>query len=104
EIRERPGAIGSPEAHKPWTILSSKVGGQTLGFIMQDTRGERFLLKFDARGFPERETATHLIVGRLLWAFGYNVTDDYIVYLREVDLVLAPAAVIVDPSGERRLD
>lgn len=104
EIRERPGAIGSPEAHKPWTILSSKVGGQTLGFIMQDTRGERFLLKFDARGFPEGETATHLIVGRLLWAFGYNVTDDYIVYLREGDLVLAPDAVIVDPSGERRLD
>jgi hypothetical protein len=114
ELRERPGSIGSPEAHRPWTVVSSKVGGLTLGFIIKDARGEKFLLKFDPRGYPEAETGTQVIVGKLLWLFGYNVTDDYVVYLRKDDLVLAPDAAIKDGKGnswpldrdelDRRLD
>jgi len=99
EILDPPGAVGSPEAHKPWTVVSSKVGGLTVGFIMKDARGEKFLLKFDPRGYPEAETATQIVVGRLLWAFGYNVTDDYVVSLRAEDLELAPDAVVKDLAG-----
>ena len=102
EIKNPPGAIGSPEEHKPWTIVSSKVGGMTLGFIMKDARGEKFLLKFDPNGFPEAETSSHIIAGRLLWAFGYNVTDDYVVYVKKEDLKLAPDAVVKDLSGHKK--
>lgn len=102
EIRSLPHTIGSPEDHKPWTIVSSKVGGLTVGFIMKDARGEKFLLKFDQRGFPEAETASHIVVGRLLWAFGYNVTDDHIVYMKRDDLKLAPDAVVKDLAGRKR--
>ncbi|HEU4615333.1 MAG TPA: hypothetical protein VFS15_24735 [Kofleriaceae bacterium] len=102
EIAHMPGSAGSPEPYKPWTILSSKHGGLSVGFIIKDARGEKFLLKFDPRGFPEAETSTQIIVGRLLWAFGYNVTDDYVVRLRAEDLAIAPDAEVKDPVGKPR--
>jgi hypothetical protein len=99
EIRRGPAAVGSPEPHKPWTIRSTKVGGASIGFIITDARGEKFVLKFDRAGFPEAETAAEVIVGKLLWAAGYNVPEDHIVYLRPEDLVIAPDAVVKDWSG-----
>ncbi len=99
EILRLPGSVGTPEDHKPWTITSSKIGGLTVGFIIKDARGDKFLLKFDPKGHPEAETSTQIIIGRLLWAIGYNVTDDYVVTVRKEDLVLAPDAKVKDPSG-----
>lgn len=99
EIAAAPGGVGSPEAYKPWTITSTKVGGMSVGFIIKDTRGEKFLLKFDLKGFPEAETATQVIMGKLMWAFGLNVTEDYIVYINKRDLVLSPKAKIKDQFG-----
>jgi hypothetical protein len=110
DLLHMPGSIGSPEHHKPWTIISSKVGGLTIGFIIKDARGEKYLVKFDPKGYPEGETAAQIIIGRLLWALGYNVTDDHVAYIDRSDLVLAPDAKVKDPSGqsfpldERELD
>jgi hypothetical protein len=105
EIRRGAEIAGSPEPHKPWTVHSTKVGGASVGFIITDTRGERFLLKFDRAGHPETETAAEVIVSRLLWAAGYNVPEDHIVHLRPRDLVIALDAVVKDWNGERgRLD
>jgi hypothetical protein len=102
ELATGPLTIESPELHKPWTIKSSKVGGAEVGFSIVDARGEKFLLKFDTRGFPEQETATDVIVGKLLWAFGYNVPQDFLVDLRREDLVLAPDAVMTDSLGNKQ--
>jgi hypothetical protein len=102
EIAAAPGGIGSPEPHTPWTIVSTKAGGMTVGFIIKDARGEKYLMKFDPLGFPEAETATHVIMAKLLWAFGLNVTDDYVAYINKRDLVLATDAVIKDEFGHKR--
>lgn len=99
ELRAGPTTVDSPELHKPWTITSTKTGGSELGFIFKDTRGLKFMLKFDPRGFPEVETATHVIAGKLLWAFGYNTTEDYVVMFSHDDLVLAPDAKLKDDQG-----
>jgi hypothetical protein len=105
ELVTGPATIESPALHKPWTIKSSKVGGAEVGFAMVDARGEKFMLKFDTEGFPEQETATDVIVGKLLWACGYNVPQDFIVDLRREDLVLAPDATMTDTLGKKqRLD
>jgi len=106
ELRAAPGGVGSPEPHRPWTILSSKVGGMSVGFIITDARGLKFVLKFDPIGSPEAETAAQLITAKLLWACGYNVTDDYLVHFRREDLILAPDAVLKEPygRGHGRLD
>jgi hypothetical protein len=92
ELRAGPTRIDSPELHKPWTIVSAKTGGTEAGFIIADARGDKFLLKFDPAGFPEQETAAHVIVGKLLWASGYHVTEDFVVTLRRADLVLGSAS------------
>jgi hypothetical protein len=90
-----------PELHRPWTVRSTKIGGTTIGFIITDSGGTRYLLKFDAAGDPpELETGTQLIVNRLLWACGYNVAEDQIVYLRAEDLVLAADAVVKGADGD----
>lgn len=99
ELRDLPDSIGSPEPHLPWTIESTKVGGQSLGYIMRDARGEQWLLKFDNPKFPEMETAAHVIVSRLLWATGYHVTEDHIVYFRPADIAVAANAISKDVFG-----
>jgi hypothetical protein len=96
-----PLTLDSPELHKPWTIKSTKSGTSDFGFLVTDARGEKFMIKFDAPGFAEQETATHVIVGRLLWACGFNVTEDFIVHLTGDDLVVAPDATISDELGDK---
>jgi hypothetical protein len=102
EIRSGPVIIGSPEPHRPFTIRSRKSGGRSLGFAITDARGEEFLLKFDRLGAPEMETAAEVIVGRLLWACGYNVPETHVVHLDASDLRLAPDATTKDELGHKQ--
>ncbi|MDB4953522.1 MAG: hypothetical protein JWO36_1091 [Myxococcales bacterium] len=100
EIATGPMTEG-PEQHLPWTVVSTKVGGTSFGLIIRDARGVKYELKFDANDAPpELETGAHVVVNRLVWAAGYNVPDDRIVYIRRGDLVLAPDAVVKDIFGE----
>ena len=92
ELRRGPNTGGSPFDHLPWTITGGKVGGKSLGFKFEDARGQKFLLKFDTAEHPELETATHIIVHRLLWAIGYNVPQDYLGHVRRSDLRLSAKA------------
>jgi hypothetical protein len=97
EVRTAAESTGSPEAYKPWTIKSSKIGGQSVGFIVEDTRGVKFLLKFDrdrppGGPIPETETAAEVIASKILWACGYNVAEDHIVYVTPDELAIAPDA------------
>jgi hypothetical protein len=106
EVRNGP-LTDDPERHKPWTIHSTKIGGTALGFIVKDASGVKYLLKFEpADELPELETGNHVVVNRLLWACGYNVAEDRIVYLRPEDLVLAPDATVKDLAAgdQRKLD
>jgi hypothetical protein len=99
------GWVGSPEPHKPWTVLEPKVSGALVGFVIADARGVRWLLKLEQAGLPEVETAAAAIANRLVWAAGYNVPEDHIVYLRASELEIAPDAKVQDLWGrERPLD
>jgi hypothetical protein len=102
EVRTGPIKVGSPEPHKPWTVHSTKTGGSELGLMITDARGIEFMLKFDSPEYVEQETATHVIVGKLLWACGFNVTEDHVVLFRPEELVLAPDAKDRDVFGNKR--
>ena len=101
ELRTGPVRVGSPEPHKPWTVRSTKLGGTEPGLMITDARGQKFLLKFDRAALPEQATAAHVIAGKLLWACGFNVTEDYVVYVRPDELVLARDAVAKDELGHK---
>jgi hypothetical protein len=103
EIRRGPG-LDSPDRYLPWTITSSKPGGTAPGFLVEDSRGVKFLLKFDRPQAPEMETAADVIVARLLWAAGYNVPSDHVVYFTRGDLRVAPDAYLKVGRKQQRLD
>jgi hypothetical protein len=100
EIQRGPGVDDGPEAHKPWTIISTKGGATELGFIIRDARGVKYGLGFDAKEWPELQTGTGVVVNRLLYAAGYNVPDDRVAYVRPDELVLSRDAVIKDQNGK----
>jgi hypothetical protein len=101
ELTRGANVDASPFEHLPWTIKSAKVGGTSVGFVFEDTRGEKFLLKFDAKDAPEMETGAHIIGHRIVWACGYNVPQDYLGYLRREDLKVAPDATKKNTIGEK---
>ncbi len=101
EMRTGPNVIGNPEAHKPWRILSMKTEGVSVGFVIADARGVEFLLKLERKGYPEIETGAHAVVHKLLWAIGYNVPEDYVVYASRDELLIAKDATITDAFGSK---
>lgn len=104
EIRRGPGTGEAPDRFLPWTIERAKSTGVSPGFWVRDARGERFLLKFDQRHAPEVETGADAVTSRLLWAAGYNVPEDHVVYFRRADLRLAPDAYTEVDGRKRRID
>jgi hypothetical protein len=94
EIRDGARTGDSPMLHKPWTIKSTKVGGVSIGFIIEDTTGAKYVLKFDQKGLPETETAADVIGARLFWACGYHTPDDQIVTFKRSDLVIGKDAKV----------
>ena len=86
QVRRGPNREPGPMANKPWTVAGTKSGGASPGLVISDAAGERYLLKFDRRGFPEMETAADVIVARLLHAIGFNVPENYVVKFRRSDL------------------
>ncbi len=91
QITAGPGPT-TPEEHFPWTIKSSKEGGTALGFVAEDARGVKFVLKFDYPHVPEAEGAASAVVARLLWASGYNVPADHVVYFKRSDVKVSKKA------------
>lgn len=90
----------SPFEHLPWTVQSAKIGGGSVGFVLEDARGEKYVVKFDIRGAPEMETGAHMISRAIMWACGYNVPEDYLGYIRRGDLRLADDATRKDDVGD----
>jgi len=66
EIARGPNASGGPDPSGPWRVTGSKVGGRSVGFIMKDPRGIKYIVKFDEAGIPVVETATDVVLQRLL--------------------------------------
>ena len=101
QIAVGPGQ-STPEGHFPWTIHSSKEGGISLGFIAEDSRGVKFLLKFEQPNILEMENAADAVVARLLWAAGYNLPADHVVYFKPGDIKVAKDAYTKSPTDEKQ--
>ena len=100
EVRRGPGR-GRP-ADGPWRVDGIKIGGAAIGVTIVDAAGDRFIVKFDERRFPETESSADVIVQRLTWAFGYNVPENDVVEFGCDRLVLADDARYEDRAGNER--
>ena len=103
ELTRGPGAMNPPSMDGPWTIVSAKTEGVTPGFVMVDSKGRRFFLKFDPLGNPEMATAADMISARFFHALGYHVYDTYLVYFTMDQLVLGKDVQVTDKKGRRKI-
>ncbi len=101
ELLRGPQKIGPPQP--PVRVAKAKHGGGNPGFIIKDSRGYFYLVKFDPPEFPAVETTTALIVNRLFWGFGYNVPEDYLAFFQREDFTVAPGGNITRADVEQVL-
>jgi hypothetical protein len=85
-----------------WRVVSAKNEGITPGFTIVDGEGRRYLLKFDSRSNPEMASAADVISSKFLYALGYNVPENYIVYFRPGQLKIDASTKFTDHYGKRR--
>ena len=88
EAARGPAIDGVPRP--PLTVIKAKKGGANPGFLMADSRGIRYLVKFDTPANPEQQTANNIIVNRIFWTLGYNVPADYVFFFTRDELSVAP--------------
>jgi hypothetical protein len=70
--------------------------------VIEDARGVKFLLELELPGYAELESGADAITSRLLWAAGYHVPEDHVVYVYPRDLVIGSDAKYVDVFGNER--
>ncbi len=102
DVAKGPNQYPSPDMSKPWRVTGMKSGGTSVGLTIKDGRGIRYLIKFDEPGHPVVETAAHVVAQRLLWAAGYHVPEDSIVYIKPSQLVLDAKAKLKQPGKGKR--
>lgn len=92
---------GTGPAPGKWKVTKTKDQGVTLGFQIEDSRGDTYVVKFDHEGFPELGSSALAIGSRLFWAAGYNVPDDAVASFAFEDLAIAKDAMWVDSKHRK---
>lgn len=102
EIQAGPSNVGPPESSGKWLVISAKNEGVTPGFTIQDSKGRRYLLKFDPLEYSELATATDTLVSKLFHALGYHVPENDIVHFTRDQLEIDPKTKFTGPDGKKR--
>ena len=90
-----------PDTSGEWTIFAAKLEGMNPGFFAEDSRGNRFLIKFDGPNYPELTTSAEVISTKIFYASGYNVPESTITYF-DPEKVQVGDGVMVEENGEER--
>ncbi len=97
EVFRGPTTGLGPDTTGALEIISAKVQGVSPGFNIRDAKGDRFVVKFDPKGFLHMSSAAGVISNRLLFAAGYHVPEDFVFVFSKSRLAVADGATI---SGE----
>lgn len=100
-VSRGPNQLPGPETEGPWTISSVKEEGKTPGFVITDARGYRYLIKFDPPGYNELSSGAEVIVTKILYAAGYNVPENSIVYFDPDILKIGMGCLRIDNKGNK---
>lgn len=102
EIKRGPDQGTGPDMTGVWTIVRAKSAGVTPGFHIEDSRGDRYVLKFDPPGYAELATGAEVVCTKIFHAIGYNVPENYIVYFNPNRLALGDGVKVTDENGDKR--
>jgi hypothetical protein len=101
DLQGGPGNSTPPDPKGGWHITAAKSNGITPGFVIEDGRGNRYLLKFDPPLYPELCSAADVIGSKLFYALGYNTPENYIVHFRREQLEITDGVMYRHPSGKK---
>ncbi len=101
ELKRGPGNSTPPSPAGSWRVISAKSDGVTPGFLIEDERKNRYVLKFDPPDFPELASAADVIGSKMFYAFGYNTPENYIVHFRPEQIEVPEGVWYRDGSGKK---
>jgi hypothetical protein len=100
-------ARGSGDAHAPsmagpWQVLLAKSSGLRPALVFRDANNRLFVLRFDARDWPEMATAAGMISSRFFHALGYHVPESYLVFFDRNRLQIGDGADEITSNADVR--
>ena len=91
----------TPPSKGTWRVVSAKTNGVTPGFVIEDERKNRYVVKFDPPDYPELASAADVIGSKVFYALGYNTPENYIVHFRRENLAIARGVMWKDTGGKK---
>ena len=101
-LKRGPNSGSGPDPAGQWKVLKGKVAGVSLGFFIEDQKGDRYLLKFDPKDNPEMATSAEMVSHKFFYAFGYNTAEYYSVDFNPSILTVAPGAKYYNEDGFKK--
>ena len=101
EVRRGPLTGAGPAAGQ-WRVVSPKLAGFAPGFTMDDARGDRWFVSFDAAGHPEAATGAIAVANKIFWTLGFWQVENHLVAVAPAQIDVAETATITPPSGRKR--
>ncbi len=101
DIVRGPDTVDGP-APGMWVVVGRPEGGITPKFTIRDSRGDRYIFKLDPIHLPELPSSVEVISTKIFHALGYNVPEDFIVYVDRHNLRVDPKAEWRDERGRMR--
>lgn len=102
EIAKGPDTGTGPDTSGIWTIFRAKAEGVTPGFSISDSRGDRYVIKFDSKNYSEMAIGAELVSTKLFYAAGYNVPENYLCFFNPENLRLGNEVKFTDERGQKR--
>ena len=99
--RAATGAAAGPQRSGTWTVTSGKFEGAGRGFVIEDPRGDTYLLKLDGPSYPELTSSAEVISTKIFYAAGYFVPQNTVTYLHPDSLVIEDGAEVRSGNGTR---
>lgn len=85
-----PAGVHQGPAEGPLNIIRAKIEGASPGLLLKDQTGTTFLAKFDPPAYPGLASGAEVITTKILYAAGYNVPVNTVIYLPISRLQLDP--------------
>ncbi len=102
EIMKGPDTGVGPDSTQTWILTRAKLEGVTPGFHIKDSRGDRYVIKFDPVGYSELATGAEVVCTKIFYAAGYNVPENYITYFDPSILKIGEEVKFIDDKGIMR--
>ncbi len=103
QLVQGPNRLDGPDLSRPLVVIHGKEEGLSLGFIAQDARGDTYFIKFDPLKNPQLATSTEVIATKFFYAFGYNVPENYLAFVRRDNLQISPEATVTENGKKRKM-